>query len=87
MGKYFTIKSSSEDLDQAMDYFRNALKEDPNYAQAYAGLSEVICMYAGWALMPVQQIIDEADELAQTAITLDPYLAEAPAGQRNRTSL
>ncbi|HPG06309.1 MAG: tetratricopeptide repeat protein [Saprospiraceae bacterium] len=78
MGKYFTIKSSSrEDLDQAMDYFRNALKEDPNYAQAYAGLSEVICMYAGWALMPVQQIIDEADELAQTAITLDPYLAEA----------
>lgn len=78
MGKYYAIKSSSkEDLDQAIDYFRKALHEDPDYAQAYAGLSEVICMYAGWALVPVHQIIDEASELAQTAITLDPYLAEA----------
>src|SRR5262245_41799073 len=40
-GRYFYDRLSKEDLEKAIGYFEEALRLDPNYARAWAGLSAV----------------------------------------------
>jgi tetratricopeptide (TPR) repeat protein len=54
----------------AEEYFQQAMAADPQYAKAYAGLADVYTMLGKYR---------EAKDAAQTALELDPMLAEAHA--------
>ncbi|MDH3494208.1 MAG: tetratricopeptide repeat-containing serine/threonine-protein kinase, partial [Acidobacteriota bacterium] len=68
-----------EEFEKAIEYFEQAIREDPNFALAYSGLADVyhlMPMYAGGrshAYMPL------AKKAALKALKLDNELAEAHA--------
>ncbi len=72
-------RRTGENLTTAIDHFQNAIKEDPNFAQAYVGLAD--CYNAQGAVqvaaMPPLDARSRAEEAATKALELDPGLAEA----------
>ncbi len=77
-GRYFWNKRTDEGYQKAGEYFRQAIAIDPNYAPAYAGLSDVDQFNAFNAVGRPELLID-ARESAQKAIALDGTLAEPHA--------
>lgn len=65
-----------EKLDAARQHFEDALRSDPNYAPALAGLSWVEGQYYR-NLDPNEARLRRGEELAQRALAIDPQLAEA----------
>ena len=65
------------ELEKAIEYFEQAIEEDPTYAMAYTGLADTYTLQASNAIRTTQ----EADPLAlaavRKALSLDPTLAEA----------
>lgn len=73
-GRYYWNRRTPQDLNEAAKYFQAAIKSDPNYAQAYAGLADAYLLGGNQ---------DEAEyssaDLARKAIALDDSLGEAHA--------
>ncbi len=65
-----------EKLEGARRYFEQALKSDPNYALAVAGLSLLEVHYYRDVGLD-ESHLQRADQLAQRALAIDPQLAEA----------
>ena len=79
-GRYlYWNKRTEENLDKAIEHFQNAIKEDSNFAQAYAGLAD--CYNALGTVMVSAISAPESRRLAEAAATkaleLDPALADA----------
>jgi eukaryotic-like serine/threonine-protein kinase len=64
-----------EKLEAARQHYEEALRLDPNYAAALAGLSTIEALYYR-NLEPNQAHLQRAEELAQRAFALDPQLPE-----------
>ena len=78
-GRYFYSKMSEEDLRKSIAHFESALKQDPKYAPAYAGLANADSMLALWGVLPAAAARTRIRELTGAALQLDPKLAEAHA--------
>lgn len=76
-GRYFGNKRSVLGVKRSIDYFRKAIKHDPRYALAYAGLADAYIMIAGYGLAPPRKIIPKARAAALRALEIDDRLAEA----------
>ena len=76
-GRYFWSRRTREDFEKAAVAFEHALKIDPGYAAAWAGLSRVYAMQAGQSYVDLHQGFAQARQAAQKALELDPDLAEA----------
>jgi len=71
-GRYFWDMRDAKSTAEAVGYFEQALREDPNFALAWSGLAD--CYSTGWwtgADYPL------AEKYARKALTLAPELAEA----------
>ena len=68
-----------EMLSQARDSFQRAVRADPGYALAWAGLADVYLMLGGWMLTPPEDSFPRAAQAARRAIELDSSLAEPRA--------
>ncbi|MBA2622444.1 MAG: winged helix-turn-helix domain-containing protein, partial [Chthoniobacterales bacterium] len=77
-GRYFWNKRIPEGYDKAAEYFREAMAIDPDYAPAYAGLSDAYQL-ACWNAALRSELYGKAREAARKAIELDPQLAEPHA--------
>jgi tetratricopeptide (TPR) repeat protein len=77
-GRYFWNKRNSEGYNKAAEYFREAIAIDPNYALAYAGLSDAY-QFAGWNAALRSELYGKAREAARKAVALDATLAEPHA--------
>jgi len=77
-GRYFWNLRNKDGYLKAIDYFQAAVNEDPQDAQAYAGLADA---YALLGSLPDSNIrataMPKAKEMALTALKLDDSLAEA----------
>ena len=77
-GRYFWNLRTEAGYLKAIDYFQAAMNEDPQYAQAYAGLADA---YALLGSLPDSKIRDtampKAKEMALAALKLDDSLADA----------
>jgi tetratricopeptide (TPR) repeat protein len=60
-----------------LDCFEQAVKLDPNYAQAWAGLADSYSVLGYSGLVRPDATMPKAIEAAQRAVVLDPALAEA----------
>ena len=71
------LNGQFEALFAARDAFQQAVALDPEYAAAYAGLSEAYCSLAYLTFMPTKEASEAAIAAARRAVALDPALAEA----------
>jgi TolB-like protein/Flp pilus assembly protein TadD len=80
-GRYFWGKQSAENIDRAIDYFNQAIAKDPEYAAAYAGLSDCYRVRFFWAQNPTpsERLADmqKAKVNAEKALRIDDTLGEA----------
>ena len=76
-GRYFWSKASEGGVRQSIDLFRQATEEDPQYAQAYAGLADAYEFLGVLDLKPEGEAFQGAREAALKALQLDDSLAEA----------
>jgi DNA-binding winged helix-turn-helix (wHTH) protein/TolB-like protein/Flp pilus assembly protein TadD len=76
-GLYHWRKFKQDDLLTSINYFNAALKIDPNYALAYAGLAKSYNVISIWGPLPAAEVAPKAREAAQKAVELDPDLASA----------
>jgi serine/threonine-protein kinase len=75
-GRYHWNQRQPEDVNQAIKYFQEAIKLDPQYALPYAGLAD--CYVLGNILqMPPKQAMPMAADAARKALAIDDQLAEA----------
>jgi TolB-like protein/DNA-binding winged helix-turn-helix (wHTH) protein/Tfp pilus assembly protein PilF len=78
-GRYFWNKRTTEGLSKAIDYFNQAIAQDPTYAPAYSGLADSYALAGDWqyALMTTKEALPKAKAAAMKAIELDSSLSEA----------
>jgi serine/threonine protein kinase len=77
-GRYFWNKRNEPNLRKAIDCFQQALDLDPNYAPAWAGISDSY-FYLGYSFghMKPDDAMPKARAAALKAVELDPHLADA----------
>ncbi|MBI3669740.1 MAG: protein kinase [Acidobacteria bacterium] len=80
-GRYYWNKRTREGLERGVEYFKQAIEKDPNYALAYAGLADSYYLLAGTAygVLSPQEAIPQAKAAALKALQIDDKLAEAHA--------
>src|SRR2546425_803479 len=78
-GRYAWNKRTQEDITDAIAYFEQAIAEDPDYAPAYAGLSDSYALQLDYRSVPVAEGFARAEEYARRALELDETVAEAHA--------
>jgi eukaryotic-like serine/threonine-protein kinase len=76
-GRYHWNKRTPDGLMRGIDYFQQAIKADPNYALAYAGLADSYNVLSTNAVRPPKEAFPKAKEAAERALALDDTLAEA----------
>jgi len=78
-GRYFWNKRSADGLKAALAYFKQAIEEDPKYAQAYSGLADTYALLGDWqyAVMTPKEAFPKAKAAAIKALELDSTLGEA----------
>jgi TolB-like protein/DNA-binding winged helix-turn-helix (wHTH) protein/Flp pilus assembly protein TadD len=78
-GLYYWNKRSDENLAKAIGYFERAVRLDPRYALAYAGLSDCYAIISAeiFGTMPASEAAPKAKAAALHALELDPTMAQA----------
>ena len=78
-GRYFWNKRTADGLKVALAYFKQAIEEDPKYAQAYSGLADTYALLGDWqyAVMTPKEAFPQAKAAAIKALELDGSLGEA----------
>src|SRR5262249_22638743 len=76
-GRYFWNKRSLEAFQKAGDYFEQAIRKDPGFALAHAGLGDVIALRLEYDAVRTSEVIPKAKAETLKALELDPGLAEA----------
>jgi eukaryotic-like serine/threonine-protein kinase len=76
-GRYHWNRRDPEGIKRAIEYFKQAIQKDPNYALAYAGLADAYTVPSSG--LPAKDRMQEAEKAAKTALDKDDNLAEAHA--------
>ena len=81
-GRYYWNKRTPEALSKGIEYFQQAIDRDPNFALAYAGLTDSYSLLgsAVGGLSP-RETFSKAKAAAVKALQIDDTLAEAHAAQ------
>jgi serine/threonine-protein kinase len=76
-GRYHWFIRSSESIDKAIGYMKEAIALDPEYALAYAGLADCYAVLPSYRLVAAADVYPKAKAAALKALELDDDLAEA----------
>lgn len=78
-GRFFWNERTAESLEQSVQYFKQAIAKDPNYAQSYSGLADAYALLGDWqfATMTTMEALPRAKAAATKALELDQTLSEA----------
>jgi TolB-like protein/Tfp pilus assembly protein PilF len=82
-GRYYWNERNKESLESAIKYFEEAIKRDPKFALAYAGIADCYLILADWGLVSSKKGAHKARSLAEKALELDGTIAEAHASLGN----
>jgi TolB-like protein/Flp pilus assembly protein TadD len=76
-GRYLWNKRTEQGLQKSVEYFQQAIAEDPGYAASYAALADAYNVSGNWGLLPPREAYPRAKAAATKALEIDPRLAEA----------
>jgi len=77
--RYYWNKRNAEAVQTGLKYFEQAIREDPKYAPAYAGVADSYIVLADLEARPSAQSLVKAKAAATKALQIDPNLAEGHA--------
>ena len=78
-GRFHWNKRTEEQLNNAVDYFTQAIEKDPSYALAYVGLADVYLVLPQYGRLASSVAAPRAQEALTRALEIDRDLAEAHA--------
>jgi DNA-binding winged helix-turn-helix (wHTH) protein/TolB-like protein/Flp pilus assembly protein TadD len=77
LGRHFVSKRTDSDNRKAIDYFKQAIDQDPLYGSAYAGLAEAYTLSSYYSGVPPREAFPKAKAAAEKALETDETLVEA----------
>ncbi len=77
-GLYYWNKFTDNDMRKALEYFRQAVAQDPGYAPAYVGLADAYHELA-YSASPPTEVMPKAEAAIRKALELDNTSADAHA--------
>ena len=78
LGRFHANKWSEANVQKGIQYFQEAIAKDPNYAVAYAGMSDAYELLSiGFGSKPPVEYLVQAKAMALKALEMDDTLAEA----------
>ncbi len=78
-GRYFWGKRISDAVKKAVEFYQEALRRDPDYALAHAGLADAYILPGFYGMASPREVMPKGKEAALRALELDPTLAEGHA--------
>jgi serine/threonine protein kinase/tetratricopeptide (TPR) repeat protein len=78
-GRYFWSKRTQETLRRAIEFFEQAIAEDPSFGLAYSGLADTYNLFGFYSVLPGKEAFPKAKQAALKALEIDFSLAEAYA--------
>lgn len=78
-GRFYFNKRTKEDLLGSIEFYKQAIDLDSNFALAYVGIADSYATMSPYGYAAPNEIFPKAKEAAQQAIQLDPDLAEGHA--------
>lgn len=79
LGAFFARKKSQSAIEKAIEYFQDAIRIDPNYARAYAGLANAYAEGEIWGGVGIGKSIDRIRAATLKALELNDELPEGHA--------
>ncbi|MGI9260426.1 MAG: tetratricopeptide repeat protein [Woeseiaceae bacterium] len=81
LGRHHWHRRTSESLRTAIDYFEQAVRQDPAYALAWTGLADSYALLSQYGNIPLENVYESAKAAIDRAFSLNPNLAEAHASR------
>ncbi|HEY6282562.1 MAG TPA: adenylate/guanylate cyclase domain-containing protein [Nitrososphaerales archaeon] len=82
-GRYYWSERTRDGTDKAVKYFEEAVRRDPTYALAYAGLADCCIVQTNYGWLRPKEALSKGKHYALRAIDLDPSQAEPHASLGN----
>ena len=76
-GRFYWNKYTEQGWRKSIEYFKQALGKDPNYAKAYAGLADSYSLMGELGFLPADEAFPKAQFYAENALKLDDALSDA----------
>ncbi len=76
-GRFYWNRRTEESYQRAIEYFRQAIEKDPNYALAYTGVADCYSFLSSQGIRSPQDVFPLAKDAAMKAIQIDNSLSEA----------
>ncbi len=76
-GRFYWNKYTEEGFRKSIEFFKQAVEQDANYALAYSGLADAYSLLGDLSYGPPKDTFEQARSYAQKAISLDEALGEA----------
>jgi TolB-like protein len=77
LGRYFWNQRNEDSFRKAVQNFEAALRLEPRYALAHAGIADVFNALGMYRMMPSREAFSKARQAAMLALEIEPNLAEA----------
>jgi DNA-binding winged helix-turn-helix (wHTH) protein/TolB-like protein len=78
-GRYYWNKRTREGLKKGLEYFREAIRIDPGFSEAYEGVADSYAGLGLYAALPPEEAFPAAREAAHKALEMNEDLADAHA--------
>ena len=76
-GRYFWSKRTQESFRRAIEFFEQAIAEDPSFGLAYSGLADTYNLFGFYSVLPGKEAFPKAKQAALKALEIDSSIAEA----------
>jgi len=76
-GRYHWNKRTKEDIQRGIQYYQQAINQDPNFALAFAGIADSYTVMPTYPYLSPKEAYPRAKAASQRALEIDPTLAEA----------
>ena len=76
-GLYYWNKRTEPDLKKGIDCFKQAIEKEPQYAAAYAAISQSYIVLAAWGFISYSDSNEKARIMSEKALEINNRLAEA----------
>jgi tetratricopeptide (TPR) repeat protein len=76
-GGYFWHQRTLENLNKAIDCYKQAIQVDPRFAEAYAALGQAYVLLSSYGGPGPSQPLLQAEEVAEKALQLNSHLGQA----------
>jgi len=76
-GRFYWNKRNADALKKSIEYFNQAIEQDPNFALAYAGMADSYNLLPYYSAASPEQSIPKGRAAARKALEIDESLAEA----------